>query len=102
LGGAERNPTQQSWLLLGSTAFHPTYKLGYSSAKTQIAPTDFLMFARSMGADGICVESESQLETALSKAINSKVPFIVDVIINRTEPAPIGVRLASLITQIAK
>jgi acetolactate synthase I/II/III large subunit len=94
------------WIVLNDASYgmcaQGMKKLGYSSAKTQIAPTDFVMFARSMGADGICVERESQLETALSKAMSSKVPFVVDVIINPTEPAPIGVRLASLITQIAK
>lgn len=71
---------------------------GYSDIQTQLPPTDFVMLARSMGADGICVEAESELESALSKAMNSKVPFVVDVKIDSAEPAPIGTRVSSLIT----
>jgi acetolactate synthase-1/2/3 large subunit len=76
-------------------------KQGYTSVKTQIPPTDFVMLARSMGADGICVETEFQIEAALSQAISAKIPFIVDVRIDPTEIAPIGTRINSLIAQTA-
>jgi acetolactate synthase I/II/III large subunit len=91
------------WIVLNDACYNMCAqgmeKLGYSSAKTQIPPTDFVMFARSMGADGICVEKESQIKTALSKAMNSKVPFIVDVKIDSAELVPIGTRLTSLMTE---
>jgi acetolactate synthase-1/2/3 large subunit len=52
-----------------------------------------------MGADGICVEREKDLEAALEKAMASTLPFIVDVIIDPTRPAPIGGRIQGLISQ---
>ena len=91
------------WIVLNDANYgmcaQGTRKQGYGNVKTQIAPTDFVMFAHSMGADGICVEKESQLETALSKAMNSKVPFVVDVKIDPAELAPIGTRITSLMTK---
>ncbi len=74
---------------------------GYNAVKTQIPSTDFVMFARSMGGDGISVENESQLNVALSKAMNSQIPFVVDVKINPTDAAPIGKRINCLIKQSA-
>jgi acetolactate synthase-1/2/3 large subunit len=55
-----------------------------------------------MGADGICVEKETELQTALEKALVSKVPFVVDVIIDPNQTAPFGNRIQSLIKQGAK
>lgn len=94
------------WIVLNDACYNicaqGIKQLGYSNAKTQIAPTDFVMLARSMGADGICVENEFQIEAALSQAMSAKVPFIVDVRIDPTEIAPIGTRINSLIAQAAK
>ncbi|MEA5571202.1 thiamine pyrophosphate-dependent enzyme [Calothrix sp. UHCC 0171] len=93
------------WIVLNDSSYNMCSqgmkKLGYGSANTQISPTDFVMLARSMGADGICVESESQIETALRTAINSKVPFVVDVKIDISKFAPIGRRLNNLIKETA-
>ncbi|WP_442945212.1 ScyA-related TPP-binding enzyme [Nostoc sp.] len=66
---------------------------------TEIPSTDFAAIARAMGADGICVNTESDLEAVLEKALSSTVPFIVDVKIDPTRPAPIGGRIQSLIKQ---
>ncbi len=66
---------------------------------TEIPSTDFAMVARAMGADGIRVNRESDLESALEKALLSTVPFVVDVSIDPTRPAPIGGRIRSLIKQ---
>jgi acetolactate synthase I/II/III large subunit len=74
---------------------------GYDAVKTQIPLTDFVMLARSMGGDGISVESESQLNAALSTAMSSRIPFVVDVKINPTDAAPIGKRINCLIKQSA-
>jgi acetolactate synthase-1/2/3 large subunit len=52
-----------------------------------------------MGADGIRVTSEIDIEAALEKALVSTVPFVVDVEIDPTRPAPIGSRIESLIAQ---
>ncbi|MBW4450873.1 MAG: ScyA-related TPP-binding enzyme [Spirirestis rafaelensis WJT71-NPBG6] len=66
-----------------------------------ISKTDFVMLARSMGADGIRVERESDVQAALEKAMTSPVPFVVDVVIDPTRLAPIGARIEALISQVA-
>ncbi|NEO80021.1 thiamine pyrophosphate-dependent enzyme [Moorena sp. SIO4G3] len=72
---------------------------GFEEVDTGIPETDFVQFARSMGADGIRVEQEIELEEALTKAMHSTAPFVVDVIIDPTCVAPIGSRVKSLIVQ---
>ncbi len=94
------------WIVLNDASYgmcaQGTKKQGYTNIKTEIAPTNFVMLARSMGADGICVENESQLKTAILKAMKSKLPFVIDVKINPEELAPIGMRIDSLIQQVTK
>lgn len=93
------------WIVLNDASYNMCVqgmkKLGYDTAKAPIIPTDFVMFARSMGADGVCVESESQLHAALLQAISAEVPFVVDVRVNPSESAPIGSRVNCLLTQSA-
>ncbi|AFZ02307.1 Acetolactate synthase [Calothrix sp. PCC 6303] len=91
------------WIVLNDASYgmcaQGTKKQGYTNVKTEIAPTNFAMLACSMGADGICVDNESQLKAAISKAMKSKLPFVIDVKINAAETAPIGMRIDSLIQQ---
>lgn len=75
---------------------------GFQGVDTEIPMTDFAMLARAMGGEGIRVERESDLEAALEKAMASSIPFVVDVIIEPNQPAPIGGRIKSLISQGAK
>jgi acetolactate synthase I/II/III large subunit len=72
---------------------------GLLVAEAEIPQADFVAIARAMGADGIRVEKESDLQTALQKASLSTVPFVVDVFIDPSCPAPIGERIQSLISQ---
>ncbi len=72
---------------------------GFHHVDAQFPNTDFVMIARGMGADGIRVTSELDVEAALEKAIASTLPFVVDVEIDPTRPAPIGSRIESLIAQ---
>lgn len=94
------------WIILNDSKYNMCAqgmrKLGYKYAKTEIPSTDFVLFARSLGADGICVEKESEIEAALLKAMTAKTPFVVDVRIDSTEQAPIGKRVSSLIEQKEK
>jgi acetolactate synthase-1/2/3 large subunit len=73
--------------------------LGFKGIDAEIPPANFVMIARGMGADGIRVETESDIEAALRKALASPTPFVVDVVINPDQPAPIGGRIKSLISQ---
>ncbi len=56
------------------------------------------MIAHAMGADGIRVDSELDVEAALEKALASTLPFVVDVAIDPTRQAPIGTRINSLVS----
>ncbi|MEC4813185.1 MAG: ScyA-related TPP-binding enzyme [Scytonema sp. PMC 1069.18] len=72
---------------------------GFKGIDTEIPSVDFAMIAKGMGADGIRVNTEMDLEAALEKAIYSSLPFVVDVVIDANQPAPIGSRIQSLIEQ---
>ena len=72
---------------------------GFKGVDTEIPQADFVLIARGLGADGIRVSQESDVEAALEKAMASPMPFIVDVWIDPTQPAPIGGRVQSLIAQ---
>jgi acetolactate synthase-1/2/3 large subunit len=91
------------WIVLNDAHYNMCYQgnnaRGYTSINTKFFANDFVMYARSMGADGICVNKECELETALILAMNSRVPFVIDVIIDHTEQAPIGKRISSLMQQ---
>ena len=73
--------------------------LGYPNAKLQFPEVDFLALARSMGADGARVWREQQLADALEWALRERGPFVIDVIIDPNELAPVADRIASIYTQ---
>jgi acetolactate synthase I/II/III large subunit len=73
--------------------------LGFKNVDATIPQADFVKIAQGMGAEGIRVEREADVQVALEKAIAATSPFVVDVLIEPTCPAPIGSRLDSLISQ---
>ena len=72
---------------------------GFQGVDTEIPSTNFVQLAQAMGAIGIRVSTESQLEAALTKALAANDPCIVDINLDPTQPAPIGGRIRSLIQQ---
>ncbi len=72
---------------------------GLKDMDTDIPQVNFVQVACAMGADGIRVKNESDIQLALEKAIASLVPFVVDVVIDPTEAVPIEGRIESLISQ---
>lgn len=94
------------WIVLNDGAYNMVNQgmamQGLLVQEAQIPQTDFVMIARGMGGDGIRVYQESQLESALEKALASSIPFVVDVVIDPTENAPIGSRVKSLMAQSAE
>lgn len=95
------------WIVLNDACYNMCDQgmalLGFEGVDTQIIPKAvFVAIARGMGADGICVQRESELRSALEKAMASTAPFVVDVAIERTQPAPFGPRIQSLVAQGAK
>jgi acetolactate synthase-1/2/3 large subunit len=73
--------------------------LGFKGMDAKIPQADFVRIACGMGADGIRVERESDIQAALEKAMAAAGPFVVDVVIDPTRLAPIGGRIESLISQ---
>lgn len=94
------------WIVLNDSRYNMCAQgmslSGFKGIDTQMSPVDFVAIARGMGADGIRVDSETDLQVALEKALASNVPFVVDVQIDPTQTAPFGSRIQSLIEQGAK
>lgn len=91
------------WIVLNDARYNMCHQgmalLGLKGADAAIPQTDFVMIARGMGADGISVKSESDVEAALEKALVSSVPFVVDVVIDPNRMAPSGGRNEGLRSQ---
>lgn len=91
------------WIVLNDARYNMCQQgmalLGFKGVDTEIPQADFVMLARGMGADGIRVERESDIQAALEKAMGAIAPFVVDVAIDPTRPAPCGSRIQSLISQ---
>jgi acetolactate synthase I/II/III large subunit len=91
------------WIVLNDGRYNMCVQgmaaLGFQDMDATIPPVNFVQIACGMGADGICVENESDLQRALEKALVSPSPFVVDVMIDPTRPLPIGSRVKSLMSQ---
>ncbi|MEM7592595.1 MAG: thiamine pyrophosphate-dependent enzyme, partial [Cyanobacteria bacterium P01_A01_bin.83] len=70
--------------------------LGLQGIDAAIPQTNFVQIARGMGADGVRVERELDIQMALEKAMTSTKPFVIDIALNSSHPAPIGARISSL------
>ncbi|MEO0012501.1 MAG: hypothetical protein RLZZ535_890 [Cyanobacteriota bacterium] len=76
--------------------------LGMKGADAKLPDTDFSLIARGMGAEGIRVEAEVNLESALKRAMAATGPVVVDVTIDPTRFAPSKGRNKSLSAQGVK
>jgi acetolactate synthase-1/2/3 large subunit len=73
--------------------------VGFNDADATIPQADFVKIAYGMGADGIRIQRESDIQAALEKAMAATGPFIVDVVIEPTQIPPSESRNQSLISQ---
>jgi acetolactate synthase-1/2/3 large subunit len=73
--------------------------LGLADEEIDIPQVDFAALARSMGADGVQVDSEDDVDAAVRQAMVAPGPFVVDVRIDSTETSPLLKRFESLIKQ---
>ncbi|MBE8996894.1 thiamine pyrophosphate-binding protein [Nostoc sp. LEGE 12447] len=73
--------------------------VGFKGVDATIPQVNFVKTAQGMGADGIRVETEYDIQAALEKGIAATGPFVVDVIIDPTQIAPAHNRNQSLISQ---
>lgn len=88
------------WIVLNDAAYgmiaQGMRSVGWQPFETEFQRTDFVAIARAMGADGVRVEREAELGAALALARVARGPFLVDVVIDASEPAPAGDRNRSL------
>ena len=79
------------WIVLNDARYNMCFQgmalLGLK-ADALMPETDFVMVARGMGAEGIRVEQESELEAALKTAMSAAGPFVIDVRIDASRQAP--------------
>ena len=81
------------WIILNDGRYNMCYQ-GMAAldmagcADATFPPTDFAMLARAMGAEGLRVESEDELEAGLARALAASGPFILDVLIDPDQVAP--------------
>jgi acetolactate synthase-1/2/3 large subunit len=94
------------WIVLNDARYGMIHQgmqvQGFEPVETLFPAADFVMIARGMGADGVRVEREEDLQAALETAMAAAGPFVVDVVIDPEEPAPFLQRIKSLIEQGAQ
>jgi acetolactate synthase-1/2/3 large subunit len=90
---AVKRQAQAVWIVLNDGRYNMCYQ-GMAAldmagqADACFPPTDFATLARAMGAEGLRVESEAELEQALARAMSAPGPFVLDVLIDADQPAP--------------
>lgn len=103
---AVKYQTPAVWIVLNDAGYNMCKQgmasLGFKNIDAEIPSVDFVMLARGMGADGIRVERESDIQAALEKALAATGPFVVDVAIDPSQAAPVGSRIHNLMSQSAK
>ncbi len=94
------------WIVPNDGRYNMCYQgmalLGLKGADAILPHTDFVAIARGMGAEGIHVQKESELEAALLRAIAAPGPLVVDVALDPTRPAPSQGRNKGLLAQGVK
>lgn len=94
---------QAVWVVLNDACYlmceQGMQTLGWQPFGTRLNRVDFVAIARALGADGLAVDHESQLDDALRAALASPRPFVLDVRIDAGQMAPSGRRHRSLLRQ---
>ncbi|MEM6793789.1 MAG: thiamine pyrophosphate-dependent enzyme [Acidobacteriota bacterium] len=93
------------WVVLNDAAYgmcrdgHGALGLESGKEAMGVPRVDFAAMARSVGADGVRVETEDMLEAAFDQAMAASGPFVIDVTIDEHEKSPLLARFESLIKQ---
>jgi acetolactate synthase-1/2/3 large subunit len=103
LSTAAQYRAQAVWIILNDAGYgmcrDGQRTLGLSGDDISFPRVDFAKYARAVGADGVVVESEDELDEAIAQAMAADGPFVVDVRIDPSEPSPLLKRFESLIKQ---
>lgn len=93
------------WIVLNDACYSMVEQgmllYGCTPVDSRFPRADFAAIGRAMGADGMRVSSEAELDAALQRAMEAEGPFIVDVIMTRDEASPLLRRAKSLMRQSA-
>jgi len=88
------------WIVLNDRRYgvveHGMRASGFEPVETALPDTDFALVARGVGALGARVDREAELEAAIVAALDAERPFVLDVLIDPSERAPISSRIRSL------
>lgn len=94
------------WIVLNDARYNMSHQgmgmLGLTGADATIPQADFTMIARGMGAEGISINKESDLNWALEQAMAATGPIVIDVVIDADRRAPSKGRNAGLASQGVK
>ncbi|WP_017317588.1 scytonemin biosynthesis protein ScyA [Mastigocladopsis repens] len=94
------------WIVLNDARYNMSHQgmsmLGLKGADALIPEADFAMIARGMGAEGIRINKETDILSALEQAMAATGPIVIDVIINPDRRAPSKGRNQGLASQGAK
>lgn len=100
LNTAARYGADAVWIVLNDARYgmieQGMQSLGWTPFEVEFPRVDFVQFARSMGAQAVRVERETELAAALEQAMTVRGPFVVDVHVDPRERAPSGKRNKSL------
>jgi acetolactate synthase-1/2/3 large subunit len=91
------------WIVLNDSRYgmiaQGMESLGWTPFETDFPEADFAAIASAVGAQGIRIGSEHEIEAALVVAMSAAGPFVLDVLIDRSERAPAAKRNQSLLQQ---
>lgn len=73
-----------------------SYNTGRSVGAIYETPLDAAMFARSMGAEGICCRTAEDIRDAVKTALHSNGPTVIEIMVDPEEIPPILTRLLTL------
>jgi acetolactate synthase-1/2/3 large subunit len=93
LNTAAKRGVPAIWIILNDGRYNMCHQgmtaLGMTGVADAAFPmTDFALLAQSLGAQGVRVEHEAELEAAITQALSASGPFVVDVLIDADEVAP--------------
>ncbi len=92
-----------TWIILNDAGYRMIAQgmesVGWRPFETDFVRCDFVQIAEAMGARGVRVRHEGELEEALSWSMQGRGPFVVDVWIDPEEKAPTGQRNRGLTRQ---
>ncbi len=70
--------------------------LGLKNSQLDYPRVDFVAFARALGADGVKINNENELDDVMEQALDAEMPFVVDVEIDSEQSSPLLQRFEAL------